>query len=98
MLSGPGAHFVAVGSGFLAHGDDGDRWEVSDAPWQLSILRVAAFGSRLVAVGGSGALYSDDQGETWTPASEGKEAGLRGIPVGKGRVVAVGFGNTIIYR
>ena len=67
-----GQVFIAVGyGGTVLTSVDGIDWvtqesSTDDNIWDDALYAVAAFGSDIYAVGGSGVLLSTDHGETWT--------------------------------
>ena len=66
-----GQVFIAVGGGFVdgsvvLTSVDGIDWVAREPATDRTLFAVAAFGSDIYAVGGSGVLLSTDHGETWT--------------------------------
>jgi photosystem II stability/assembly factor-like uncharacterized protein len=60
-----GSLFVGVGFTSCVTSTDGETWTSKPIPGNVYVS-VASNGSRIVAVHGAGATYSDDNGATWT--------------------------------
>lgn len=93
---------LSVGNnGLVIWSNDGGRsWRNVRIEWSDDLLDVAFVGaSGAIAVGQNGAVISSaDLGRTWTREPSGVSHRLERLAVIRDRVIAVGFGGTIIYR
>ncbi len=89
-----GSRVVAVGAGVVGRSADGLEWHFD--PVGETLLRLATDGSRVVAVGGSGAAAWSDDGETWTAAATGATVELTELAWAGDRFVAGSPGGTLL--
>lgn len=100
-----GVHWDADSARFIVVGDQGEILTFDGQTWNGvssgSQLRLEKAGSdnagTLVAVGDFGTiLRSTDQGQSWSPVTEGTRQAIRGVAISDSRYVAVGEGGIIL--
>jgi hypothetical protein len=75
-----GVEYIGVGDGWIGTSEDGEVWDVDDAPDNASLLAVAVGAGRIVTTGENGALFRRDSGGEWVRP-------IIGVDVDLGRIV-----------
>lgn len=85
--------FFAVGNGILTS-SDGLNWQLLDWQFDSQLIDIVWDGSKYIAVGTAGNVYTSPDGTTWTKENSGTTGPLTSVALGQNQLVAVGWGET----